>query len=124
MEYAEELDEFTDKYRNFEIRKGKKLETIIDPSAASFKTLMKKRAGYKVRNGDNAVKDGIRETATAMHTKCLLISKKCKNLIQELEGYVWDENENPVKENDHACDALRYFCKTKRIVKKTLRKQL
>lgn len=121
MEYAEVLDDFTEKYREFEGKKGRKLETIIDPSAASFKTLMKKRTGYRVRNGDNAVKDGIRETATAMHTKKLFISERCKNLIQELEGYVWDDNENPVKENDHACDALRYFVKTKHIVRKALR---
>jgi phage terminase large subunit len=44
----------------------------------------------------------------------LLINKKCRYLINELLGYVWDEkaaehgDERPVKTNDHNCDALRY----------------
>lgn len=35
---------------------------------------------------------------------------------EEIDGYVWNENdgrkkgEEPVKENDHGCDALRYLC--------------
>ena len=40
----------------------------------------------------------------------LVISQDCKNLINELNGYSWDEkNDNsPIKLNDDACDALRY----------------
>ena len=47
----------------------------------------------------------------------LFISKNCVNLIREFESYRWEENKNkdlnakevPVKANDHALDALRYF---------------
>ena len=41
--------------------------------------------------------------------------EKCKNIIREFNSYIWDEKaqekgENkPVKQNDHALDALRYF---------------
>lgn len=96
-----------------------KMETIIDPSAASFITLLRKKKWYKVTPADNDVLDGIRETASAMQTGKIKICPKCKNLIKELQGYVWDEKslgeDKPVKINDHACDDLRYFCKTKRI---------
>jgi phage terminase large subunit len=37
-----------------------------------------------------------------------------------MQGYVWDDKsleDKPVKVSDHACDALRYFVKTKRILK-------
>lgn len=90
---------------------------ILDPSALSFKTELGKR-GLRVKAADNEVLDGIRMTATLFATKRLLIHERCKRLIGELQGYIWDEKarqrgiEQPVKVNDHACDALRYFCKT------------
>ena len=46
----------------------------------------------------------------------MLINKKCVNLISEFEMYSYDddkgernENENPIKANNHALDALRYL---------------
>ena len=34
----------------------------------------------------------------------------CENLINEFESYIWrDEKDVPVKEHDHALDALRYL---------------
>lgn len=48
----------------------------------------------------------------------LKINKRCVRLIDELGVYLWDEKaaergvEQPLKENDHACDALRYFVNT------------
>ena len=44
----------------------------------------------------------------------LRICKCCVNLIKEIEGYVWDEKsirsgvDKPMKQRDHAIDALRY----------------
>lgn len=111
-EYAKDLDAFIKPYTDG------RMETIIDPSAASFITLLKKRGGYRVRPADNAVSDGIRESATAMKRGLIKLSPVCKNLLEEMQGYVWDDKsveDKPVKERDHACDALRYFVKTKRI---------
>ena len=51
----------------------------------------------------------------------LLILEKCTNMIKEIEGYVWDTKaaergeDEPLKQNDHLCDALRYAVYTHKI---------
>ena len=115
-EYARDLDEFTAGLGD----EWNKLRVIIDPSAASFITLLRKRGKYNVIPADNAVLDGIRETATAMQTGKIKVSPRCKDWIKEAGGYVWDEDaaeDRPVKVDDHAMDAMRYFVKTMQIAK-------
>lgn len=101
------------------------LKMIVDPSAASYIALMRKRERrFKVLHADNSVADGIRETANALENGYLVISSRCKNWRAEAEGYVWDDkaqDDKPVKENDHLMDATRYFVKTMRIIKKATR---
>lgn len=92
-------------------------QLIVDPSAASFIVAARMR-GYRVKEADNSVLDGIRQVATMLARRILLINKNCKNLIREILGYVWDdsskiEKEKPLKMNDHAVDAMRYWVKTK-----------
>ena len=97
-----------------------KIETIIDPSAASFITLLAKRKFYKVRKANNDVLDGIRETALAMQRGLIKINPNLDYVKEELQGYVWDDDsadDRPLKVNDHACDAIRYFVKTKKLVR-------
>lgn len=115
-EYAEDVDRLTegigDDYH--------KLKVIIDPSAASFIALLRKRGKYNVIQADNSVADGLRETNTAMQTGRIKISPKCQNWISEAQGYVWDKSlseDRPVKVNDHAMDDTRYFVKTMKIAK-------
>ena len=99
---------------------GRRLETIIDPSAASFITELHKSRLFRVRPADNKVADGIRETANAIENEYLKVSPRCKNTIEEFGAYVWDpeeEDDTPVKDNDHAMDAMRYFVKTKNVIK-------
>lgn len=89
---------------------------IVDPSAASFITALRIH-GYVVKEADNSVLDGVRLVSTFLARRTLLINKRCKNLIREILGYVWDESnkiekEKPLKMNDHAVDAMRYFIKT------------
>lgn len=113
-EYADDLAEFVKGYAN----ELNKIKTIIDPSAASFIALLKKRGLYRVFAADNDVRNGIMETGRAMHLGKIKISPECKNTIREIEGYVWDEkagDDRPVKVNDHAMDDMRYFVKTMRI---------
>lgn len=122
-EYAQALDAMlTDvfKWQEDHLVYGsrEKLETIIDPSAASFIALLNRRGRYKVRKADNDVLDGIRETATAMRAGSIKVSGKIKEWQDEAGGYVWDDSEaveHPVKVNDHYMDATRYFVKTKRL---------
>lgn len=104
---------------------GGKLEVIIDPSAASFIALLQKRQKFKVRRANNAVLDGIRETANALDNGYIVISRKCTNWLKEVSGYVWDAkaiDDTPVKENDHLMDAMRYFVKTKYVIQSHLRR--
>lgn len=112
-EYATDLDAFIEDvpYRD-------RIRTIIDPSAASFITLLKKRGKYHVMPAKNDVADGIRETATAMKKGIIKVAPSCTNWIKEVQAYVWDDKANedkPVKENDHAMDDTRYFVKTMKI---------
>lgn len=114
-EYAVALDNLIEPIMQNKIGK---METIIDPSAASFIALLHKKPWYKVRTADNAVLDGIRDTASAMQTGKVKILSSCKNWLKEAQGYVWDSDESvdkPIKVNDHAMDETRYLVKTKRI---------
>ena len=102
---------------------GDAIEVIIDPSAASFIEAMRRTGRFKVRKADNDVLNGIRCTAVAMSSGKLCISNSCEGTIKELQGYIWDTSrddvERPVKVEDHCMDAMRYFVKTKRLVKPT-----
>lgn len=109
-EYGKDFDDFTGQDHG--------LQVIIDPSALSFRAELRNR-GYRVKEADNEVLDGIRITATLMGQRRIRIKRgKCPNFEREVESYVWDEKllqhgeEGPVKENDHAMDAVRYLCKT------------
>lgn len=115
-EYGSDLDEFTDSIGN----EHKKLKVIIDPSAASFIALLRRKKKYQVIPADNDVVNGIRETATCLQTGKIKISPRCKNWKEEVQGYVWDENDGddrPVKVNDHAMDDTRYMCHTLHLAK-------
>ena len=126
-EYAEDIEAFAAAtIQQREIRERKtgitqpKLELIIDPSAASFITLMRKKSWCKVIPADNDVQNGIRETASAMHSGLIKINPEMKEWIEEVNSYIWDDRQDEdrvVKEHDHYMDATRYFVKTKRIVK-------
>lgn len=100
-------------------RAYEKIPVIIDPSASSFIALLKRTEWAKVRQADNAVLDGIRETAVALQMGWVKILKPAlPNWIKEAGGYVWDSSEKvekPVKVADHAMDAMRYFVKTMRV---------
>lgn len=43
----------------------------------------------------------------------IYIFKNCVNLIRELKGYIWGEQDAPKKIDDHALDELRYYIMTK-----------
>lgn len=94
-----------------------RVEFIVDPSAASFIEAMRRSAKFSVVPADNNVPDGLRDTSVCMQNGSIKISRDCKSVIDEIQGYVWDEGKDdlPVKENDHAMDALRYFVKTKKV---------
>ncbi len=86
---------------------------IIDPSASSFITLVRQKGKYSVRKANNDVIEGIQHTASMLADKRLMVNGCCKNLIREFSLYSWDSDsieDRVIKENDHALDALRYWC--------------
>lgn len=88
-------------------------QIYIDPSAAAFKHEMRK-VGLQPIDANNEVLDGIQIMTTEMQRGNLFVLDCCKNLIREIETYVWNKKKSdigedePVKSNDHAVDALRY----------------
>lgn len=108
-EYADDLEKWLE---------GARIKAIIvDPAAASFIAELTKR-GYKVMPADNAVEDGIRLVATLLNLGKIIFASSCENTIQEFGSYIWDAKaaergeDKPVKQHDHAMDAVRYFCYT------------
>lgn len=91
---------------------------IIDPSAASFIALVRQKHRFQVWEADNAVLEGIQHTASALSERQIMINDCCKRGIEELGLYSWDDSSNDdavIKENDHFCDAVRYFVQTMRL---------
>lgn len=98
-----------------ELAKGYNIKSIIvDPSAASFITALRKR-GFRVQKANNDVLDGIRRTAVFLRDGKVKIHRSCVDSIAEFGLYRWNEKaskDEVVKENDHAMDDIRYFCNT------------
>ena len=110
-EYADDLLEFLDGDLNVQV--------VVDPSAASFKAELRNRR-FRVADALNDVREGIATTAVMIGSRRLLAARgKCPHLLKEIHDYMWDSRaavrgeERPVKEHDHAMDALRYLCQTK-----------
>lgn len=88
-----------------------------DPESASGIAEMRKR-GCNIREvikNKDSIRNGISSVRDLLKANKLKIHKSCENLIWEFETYSYpekkdmrNEDENPIKENDHALDALRY----------------
>ena len=95
---------------------GRKLRCItVDPSAASFIQVIKRHGEFSVIPAKNNVIDGIRRVSTALKNGEIKICSTCRDSIREFSLYRWDEKngmDNPIKENDHAMDDIRYFVTT------------
>ena len=62
--------------------------------------------------------DGIRYVGSLLNTDEIAFSPDCVNTFKEFNSYIWDEKatergeDAPVKQHDHAMDAVRYFAYT------------
>lgn len=116
---------------------------VIDPSCKSKHGLMGKSVvdefrefGIYCRPGNNHVEAGINRVSEYLKVQenhqnpwtqqspspHLFIHPRCVNLIREVKSYRWQENrmglaknqpEKPVKDKDHAVDAMRYVLMTR-----------
>lgn len=108
-QYADDLEKFCGGNRPDYV--------IVDPSASSFKLVLRNR-GFRVKDAENDVLNGIRLVSTMLGRLKLRINRRCKKTTEEMRSYVWDYKaslhgeERPVKERDHCPDALRYIVKT------------
>ena len=88
---------------------------VVDPSAASFITTIRRHGRFSVRKAKNDVIPGIMVTATLLKAGVLQFHKDCKGIIKEFGLYSWDSKSSTdkvIKENDHAMDDMRYFVYT------------
>lgn len=93
-------------------------EVYPDPESPSAIAELQKRNVYckEVIKNKDSIKNGINRIRALFLQNKLHIHASCTNLINELETYSYPEGkvgrndeENPVKEHDHALDALRYM---------------
>jgi hypothetical protein len=85
----------------------------IDPHEANAYAELKK-ANFRVRRGGTDPRAGINAVNSRIRNGTLkIIEGKCANLLNESALHHYDPDnkniETPVKENDHALDALRYL---------------
>jgi len=92
-----------------------------DPENAGAIALINAKgvAVVEVNKGKGSVKNGIDKIHLLFKMGKLHIHSSCTNLIWELENYRYadrkenhNEDENPIKENDHAIDSMRYALST------------
>ena len=93
-------------------------EVYPDPESPSAIAELQKRNVYckEVIKNKDSIKNGINKIRALFLQNKIHIHASCTNLINELETYSYPEGkvgrndeENPVKEHDHALDALRYM---------------
>lgn len=93
-------------------------EVYPDPESPSAIAELEKRNVYckEVVKNKDSIKNGINRIRALFLQNKIHIHASCTNLINELETYSYpegrlgkNEDENPVKEHDHALDALRYM---------------
>lgn len=88
---------------------------VVDPSAASFITLIRREGRFCVLKAKNSVTDGIRYCAGLINDGKIMIHSSCRDTLREFGEYSWDEKactDSVIKEHDHAMDDIRYFCTT------------
>ncbi len=110
--YADDLEFF---YK--ENRMDKLTRIIVDPSAKSFITELQRRK-FKVVKANNDLLNGIRNVGSSLCKEELFVHSSCKNTIKEFQTYSWNPKaqqrglDEPLKENDHCMDAIRYYFNT------------
>jgi len=109
FEQADDLERF---YTDNNLKKHFHF-AIVDPSAASFITEIKKR-GFRVKKANNAVLDGIRTVQSGLGNEKITFDPSCRETFKEFDTYSWDAKaqekglDEPIKKQDHCMDTSRY----------------
>lgn len=118
--------EILDRYLRWQIEtfgRSTRVRFVRDtsPVAANFSRELRRSAkrgrfnSFQIVSADNLnerdVLNGIRRLNGLLATGDLAIDETCKHLLDEIDGYEWNDRANrekPIDGNDHHCDALRY----------------
>lgn len=118
--HVEKIFELASKLDWHRDSKGR-LSALID-SAASQKTLASSKSVADLFYEKNIIVNtkvdkqlfsGIARVKDYLASGKLKIFENCVNLIREIKTYWWGKGDNPIKKDDHALDALRYYIMTK-----------
>ena len=105
----------TGTWMTVESTEGDWSKVIVDPSAASFLEVLRRR-GLPEKKAKNDVLSGIRLTADLLKSGKVVICAGCGDCLREMDEYVWDlscgSGDQVKKEHDHAMDDMRYFVST------------
>ena len=99
--------------REWQLEKRVNLDAVDEAGAGLIADL--KNTGVPAVGAKGRVLDGIQAIQNRLQLQGdglprLTIDPACINLINEFESYAWKpEKDEPIKENDHALDALRYL---------------
>lgn len=104
-EIVSAIDEYSTRYDPDQI--------FIDPSAASYIQDLE-NLGHYVERANNDILVGI-QRVHAQFQAGLTVDPSCTDVIDEFGMYAYPDNprvetDKPIKEHDHAMDALRYLC--------------
>ncbi|MEG1608647.1 MAG: terminase family protein, partial [Clostridia bacterium] len=118
--HAQKIFELADKLDWHRDAKGR-LSAIVD-SASTQHTLASDKSVAELlyeknilvnTNVNKQLFSGIARVKDYFASGKILIFENCVNLIRELKTYWWGKNDTPIKKDDHALDALRYYIMTK-----------
>lgn len=116
---TEVIDEQTGETTKYPVRKE---YTFIDPSAKGFMLQLHEDGEKGIRGATNDVLSGIELLSSIIDNDMLRILKRCEKTIGEISTYRWDPKaqekgiDQPIKQNDHAMDALRYVVNGTRMI--------
>jgi len=91
---------------------------IVDAAGAGLIAALRD-AGLPATGAKGRVNDGIHVVQDMLKVQGdgrprLTVDPACVNVVNEFESYIWKpERDEPVKDNDHAADALRYYAVTR-----------
>jgi PBSX family phage terminase large subunit len=83
---------------------------FVDPAAKPLILDLNEKGMLNIVGANNSVMNGIDKVKDLFTNERLYIASSCNNLIAELFSYKYSDKDkvNVVKDNDHACDAMRY----------------
>jgi PBSX family phage terminase large subunit len=95
---------------------------FIDPSAKGFMLQLHEDGERQVRQANNEVLRGIELVSSLIDNDMIRVLSSCKNTLSEFSSYRWCPKgqergvDTPIKQHDHAMDALRYVVNGTRLI--------